>query len=709
MTKQLTGTPSTQRQRRRFAPAALAGHLTLAALVLVALATPPRATAQESPAADLLTVGHYLDMERVGDPQISPDGNQVVFTLSWVNQMEDGFESAVWIMDADGGRRRFLLEGSSPRWSPDGTRLAYLAPGEPQGMQIHVRWMDSEGAISPVTREIESPGNFKWSPDGEHIYFQRFVPHSNPWPIDLPAPPEGANWTAPPRIVDRIHYRYDRIGFLEEGFTHLFRVPSHGGTARQLTSGQWNAGATFAPGVGNVGYDLTPDGGTLLFDGLMEDAAGMYRESHVYALDLASGDIRQLTSERGPWGRPLVSPDGGRIAFTGYPWTSQTYKTTELYVMDADGSNARLVSGDLDRDIGDMHWSGDSRGVFFSAGDRGTMNVHYATTDGTVTQVTEGNHMLSMTSATRGGNAVGTLTSPHEPGDVVTYDLSGAGQIRQLTDANADVLAGKRLGDVEEIWYESTGGTQVQGWIVKPPGFDPGEDYPLILSIHGGPHGMYNVGFSYPYQNFAANGYVSLYTNPRGSTGYGTDFGNAIDNGYPSVDYDDLMAGVDALLERGYINEDQMYVTGCSGGGVLSSWVIGHTTRFAAAGVRCPVINWMSFAGTADITVWGYYRYHGYPWDNPDKYLEHSPLMYVDNVTTPTILITGELDLRTPMAQTEEYYQALKQLGVPTKMLRFQGEYHGTSSKPSNFMRTQLYLMKWFEQYGGQPKMATDG
>ncbi len=215
---------------------------------------------------------------------------------------------------------------------------------------------------------------------------------------------------------------------------------------------------------------------------------------------------------------------------------------------------------------------------------------------------------------------------------------------------------------------------------------------------------MYNVGFSYTYQNFAANGYVVLYTNPRGSTGYGTDFGNAIDNGYPSVDYDDLMAGVDALVDRGYIDEDQMYVTGCSGGGVLSSWVIGHTTRFAAAGVRCPVINWMSFAGNADITVWGYYRYEGFPWDNPDKYLEHSPLMYVGNVTTPTILMTGVLDLRTPMAQTEEYYQALKQVGVPTKMLRFEGEYHGTGSKPSNYMRTQLYLMKWFQEYSkGRP------
>jgi dipeptidyl aminopeptidase/acylaminoacyl peptidase len=269
----------------------------------------------------------------------------------------------------------------------------------------------------------------------------------------------------------------------------------------------------------------------------------------------------------------------------------------------------------------------------------------------------------------------------------------------RLTDVNADVLERVSLGDVEEVWYEVRDGTRVQGWIVKPPGFDPSAEYPLILHIHGGPHAMYNTAFSYAFQNFAAHGYVVLYTNPRGSTGYGTDFGNAIDNGYPSVDYDDLIAGVDEVAGRGYIDTARMYVTGCSGGGVLSSWVIGRTDRFAAAGVRCPVVNWMSFAGTADIVTWGYHRFTGYPWTNPDKYLEHSPLMLVGNVTTPTAVMTGELDLRTPMSQSEEYFQALRAEGVPVVLFRFHDEYHGTGSKPSNFMRTQLYLMSWFERW----------
>jgi dipeptidyl aminopeptidase/acylaminoacyl peptidase len=215
---------------------------------------------------------------------------------------------------------------------------------------------------------------------------------------------------------------------------------------------------------------------------------------------------------------------------------------------------------------------------------------------------------------------------------------------------------------------------------------------------------MYNVAFSYPYQNYAANGYIVLYTNPRGSTGYGTDFGNAIDNGYPSVDHDDLMAGVDSLVGRGYIDEERLFVTGCSGGGVLSSWAIGHTNRFSAAAVRCPVINWISFAGTADVIDWGYHRFNGYFWDNPTKWLEHSPLMHVNKVRTPTLLMTGVLDLRTPMSQTEEYYAALKTLGVPAVMLRFNQEYHGTSSMPSNFLRTQLYIMSWFAKWAEEPR-----
>jgi dipeptidyl aminopeptidase/acylaminoacyl peptidase len=309
--------------------------------------------------------------------------------------------------------------------------------------------------------------------------------------------------------------------------------------------------------------------------------------------------------------------------------------------------------------------------------------------------------MLSLASIARDLTGVGTQSDPDEPGDIVRFSLRRPQPITRLTSVNADVLAGIRLGRVEEVWYASTGGARIQGWIVKPPSFDSSKKYPLIMEIHGGPHAMYNVGFSYQLQNFAANGYVVLYTNPRGSTGYGSAFGNAIERAYPSVDYDDLMAGVDTVVGRGYVDTQRMYVGGCSGGGVLSSWVIGHTTRFAGAAVRCPVINWMSMAGQTDIPLFTYGFFDAPFWEKPDQWLKQSSLMYVGQVKTPTLLMTGELDLRTPMPQTEEYYAALKVLKVPVVMLRFNGEYHGTGSKPSNFMRTQLYMMSWFQKYGG--------
>jgi dipeptidyl aminopeptidase/acylaminoacyl peptidase len=303
--------------------------------------------------------------------------------------------------------------------------------------------------------------------------------------------------------------------------------------------------------------------------------------------------------------------------------------------------------------------------------------------------------------AKNGRVATAIRSSPKSPADVVRIALgrTGPAELTQLTRVNEDLLARVTLGDVERVKYTSSGNTAVEGWIVKPPGFDPSKKYPLLMEIHGGPHGMYGVAFNYMFQNFAANGYVVLYTNPRGSTGYGSAFGNAIQRAYPSVDYDDLMAGVDAVVNKGWVDTTRMYVGGCSGGGVLSSWVIGHTNRFAGAAVRCPVINWMSFAGQTDVPLFTYNFFDAPFWEKPEQWLKQSPLMHVGKVTTPTVVMTGELDLRTPMPQSEEYYAALKMRGVPTALLRFEGEYHGTSSKPSNFMRTQLYMMSWYQKW----------
>ncbi|HSR42482.1 MAG TPA: prolyl oligopeptidase family serine peptidase, partial [Longimicrobiales bacterium] len=277
-----------------------------------------------------------------------------------------------------------------------------------------------------------------------------------------------------------------------------------------------------------------------------------------------------------------------------------------------------------------------------------------------------------------------------------------------LTAVNDDVLHGKTLGEVEEIWYTSKDDFRIQGWIIKPPDFDPSRRYPMMLVIHGGPHSAYDVGFSFGWQEHAAHDYVVLYTNPRGSSAYGTEFGNAIQYAYPGDDFHDLMAGVDTVVNRGYVDEDNMFVYGCSGGGVLTSWIVGHTDRFAAASANCPVTNWMSFVGTTDGIGW-YRDFEDFPWEDPSEHLRRSPLMYVGNVSTPTMLMTGENDLRTPMGQTEEFYQALQVLRVPTAMIRFQDEWHGTSSNPSNFLRTQLFLREWFQRWAGGRAVTDDG
>ena len=660
---------------------------TLPSLLLSLLLLPVALAAQNEPDGTL-KLQTYLDWESVSNPEISPDGSQIIYTRGWVDKINDRRASEIWVMEADGSRKRHLTDGSSPKWSPNGDRILFTDDGEPEGTQIFVRWMDDEGARTQITHLENSPGNVEWSPDGRQIAFTMSVDSDNPWPISLPGRPEGANWTEAPKVVNRLQYRRDRRGYIDEGYSHLFVVPADGGTARRLTDGDWN----------HNGVAWTPDGEEILFTSLrVEDAEHEWRQSDIYSVTVASGEITQLTDRSGPDGSPVPSPDGRLIAYTGNDLTTDTYITRKLYVMDRDGSNVRMISEGFDRQASGMIWADDGSGLYMTVSSEGTRNVHFASVDGGVMQVTEGNHLLSVSSI-GSGTAVGTLSDYHSPGDLISISLSNPGEITQLTDLNSDVLAGVQLGEVEEIRYKSVEDFDIQGWIIKPPDFDPSKKYPLILAIHGGPHGMYNVGFNFGWQNHAANGYVVLYTNPRGSSGYGSAFGNSIKNAYPDKDFDDLMAGVDLVVDRGYIDDQNMFVYGCSGGGVLTSWVVGHTDRFAAASANCPVTNWLSFVGTTDGASW-YRNFEHFPWDDPSEHLRRSPLMYVGNVTTPTMLMTGEGDLRTPMPQTEEYYQALRVLKVPTAMIRFKNEWHGTSSMPSNFLRTQIYLREWFEKH----------
>nr|MBA3269341.1 S9 family peptidase [Acidobacteriota bacterium] len=658
----------------------------------VVLASLPTLIAAQAPASSRVTLDMYLDLETVSDPEISPDGAQIIYTRGWVDKQADRRETSLWVMNADGSKNRFLARGSNARWSPTGDRIAYTAQTEPRGTQIFVRYMDAEGAVSQITRVEKTPSGIAWAPDGSSIAFTMGVEAKNAWTIKMPRAPEGAKWVETPRIVERLDYRSDGAGFDDDAYRHIFTVPATGGTPRQLTDGNWN----------HNGIEWTPDSKQILFSSLrLPDAEYQWRESDIYAVHLDTGAIKQLTTRKGPDGNPQVSPDGKRVAYTGSDWSKDTWQDSKLYVMSIDGTDHRMVSGAWDRSPQSVIWKEDGNGLYFTAQDQGSQNLYLLPIAGVrsddVQSVTRGTQMLTTASIAK-GKAVGVLTSPQKPGDIVTYDLNSPAQMKQLTNVNDDILAGKKLGAVTEMWYSSADGMKIQGWYVTPPDFDPAKKYPMQLHIHGGPHSMYGVGFNFGWQEHAANDYVILYTNPRGSTGYGSSFGNQIMRAYPSKDYDDLMAGVDELLKKGFVDQRNMFVTGCSGGGVLTAWTVGKTDRFAAASANCPVIDWMSCVGTTDGASW-YYNFEKLPWEDPSEHIRRSPLTYVGNVKTPTMLMTGVNDLRTPMPQTEQFYSALKLLKVPTAMIRFNDEWHGTTSRPSNFMRTQLYLRHWFDKH----------
>ncbi len=684
----------------------------LEVLLILAAAVAPRGLASAQAASPTLTVADYLDLERVSNPAISPDGKTVLYARGFVDKINDTWTGAIWQINADGAKNRFLVTGGGAVWSPDGTRIAYVVAAEnPKGAQIFVRYMDAEGATTQITRLTESPGNITWSPDGKWISFTSFVPKASDWSIEMPAPPPNAKWTPAPRVADRLHYRADHQGYTEPGFTHLFVVAADGGSPRQVTRGDWSVGAAFDGIVVGGSHSWTPDGRSILFDGFAEPTSDRnFRESNIYSVDLASGAMKKLTATKGSWMAPRVSPDGKTVAFAGRELLPVVWQTADLYVMNIDGSASRDLTRAIDREMGAFGgasaiWAPDGTGLYVSPGDRGTENILFVPLIGAPRYLTTGNHSLSVSSIARTGEMVGIRSSFQQPGDVVriTADKKAGVQITQLTQVNDDLLQGKKLATAEEIWYPSTGGAKIQGWIVKPPFFDPSKKYPMLLEIHGGPQGMYGVGFDMMWQTFAANDYVVLYLNPRGSTGYGDAFVRTIEKNYPGPDYDDLMAGVDTVLGRGYVDSKQLYVSGCSGGGALSSWMIGHTNRFAAAAVRCPVTNWTGMAGNADVPYFAYAFFDKPFWEDPMTWWKQSSLAYVGNVTTPTLLMTGVLDMRTPMPQTEEFYAALKVRGIPTKLLRFENEWHGTESVPSNWMRTMLYMMSWFKQY---PKPA---
>lgn len=647
-----------------------------------------------------------FNLEYVSEVQVSPNGKYVAYVRRSNDIMSDSSRANVWLASVDGKSHRPLLSSKksyySIRWSPDGSRLAYLSneEGKPQ---LYVRWMDT-GQTALVTNVTSNPSNITWSPDGKHIAFTMSVDaKEKPLDIKMPKKPDGAKWSPSFQYITKARYQADGRGILEPAYTHIFIVPADGGTARQLTSGNYHH---------NGRLSFSPDSDKIYFSANRSDNWEYEPvEGDIFSVDMM-GNIEQLTNDKGLESSPVVSPDGKYIAYARRDDEKVMYKNSYLYVMKSDGTDAKNLTKDVDNSVSNFHWK-DNKHVYFQQSVRGLAQVDVVSLSGSVKAVAKG----------LGGTTLGrpyVFGTYHAVGDVVAYTKGRTDRPadlyvttrneRQLTALNEDVLGHKQLGEVKEIVYPSSiDGEEIQGWYILPPNYDSSKTYPLILEIHGGPNLAYGPVFTVELQRMAAEGYVVFYDNHRGSTGYGERFALLLQGKYSSeYDFSDHMSGVDALIEKGIADPERLFITGGSAGGIASAYAIGLTNRFKAAVVAKPVINWLSKVLTADSGLYQIpFQFPGKPWDNVEHYWKRSPLSLVGNVTTPTMLITGVEDKRTPMSETEQFYQALKIQKVDSVLVKVPGSPHGIASKPSRMIGKVENILAWFKKYDSVQSQST--
>ena len=648
----------------------------------------------------------YLDvfeLEYANNPQISPDGEYVVYQRSGFDIMEDKSKSSLWLIDINDPKRHHKLTNrevseSSPSWSPNGDRIAFVSSTD-EGSEIYLYWTNS-GAIARLTQLENSPSSLEWSPDGKSIAFTMKVNSKAPVIAKMPEKPENAKWAKAPRITDRLKHEADGSGYLKPGFNHIFVVPAEGGTARQITEGDFNHSGKLS---------WSRDGERIFFSAnRSEDWEYDFRNSEVYSVNLKNGSIQQLTERSGPDESAIVSPDGKLVAYLGFEDKVQTYQVNQLNIMDLDGSNKKLVSKDLDRSISDIVWAENSKQLYFMYNDLGNTKIATIDLKGKVKDITDnvGGTTLGRPyasgsySVSNDGKIAYTVSKTDRPADIGIIE-EGDNAAKIITGLNEDLLSYRNMGKVEEIWYKSSVDQRdIQGWIVYPPNFKEGEKYPLLVENHGGPILNYGPHFSAEIQLYAAQGYVVFYPNPRGSTSYGEEFGNLLYNNYPGDDYNDVMDGVDAVIEKGFVDTNELFVTGGSAGGIMTAWIIGKTNRFRASVVAKPVVNWISKTLVAD-NYYGYAdsRYPGQPWENFEGYWKFSPLSLVGNVETPTMVMVGMDDLRTPPSEAKQLYHALKLRKIETVLVEIPEASHGIAARPSNLITKVAHTIAWFEKF----------
>lgn len=672
----------------------------LLAVGAVGLTAP--ASAQSGDALTPFEPLQVFGLEYAADPQLSPDGRHIAYMRVSGDIMRDRFRPTIWLYDIENADHRPLAHGhgsyASPRWSPSGDRLAFIATEDGRS-ELRAIYLDTQEIVT-IAATPAAPRAFLWTPDGGRVVFTMFRPEDPPSPAALPRRPSGASWAEAALVFETTTYRRDGAGYVPPGTVHLYEAPAEGGTPRRLTDETADIGP----------MTITPDGRSVIVSANFEPGAEADPiESDLYAIDLINGARTRLTDRDGPDAAPAISPDGRTIAYTGFDDRRRGFQVAQLYVVDRDGGTPRSLTADLDRTVRAPAWSPDGRHLYFLFDDAGITYLARTSLTGDREVIARNVGGTSMGRPYPGGSfSVGpdgrvatVTTTPSRPGELTLVDQ---GRRRVLTALNEDLLGHTEMGRVEAIrTASSVDGLEVEGWLVFPPGFDPAQRYPLLLEIHGGPYANYGPRFSAEMQLYAAAGYVTLYANPRGSTSYGEAFADYIHQAYPGDDHLDLLSLTDAVIERGYIDPDRLYITGGSGGGVLTAWIISATDRFRAAAVAKPVINWASFTLTADISAYvARHWFPGMPWEEPELYWRLSPLSRVGEVDTPTMVMTGEADYRTPSSEAEQYYQALRLRGVPSRLVRLPGAPHGIASRPSHLLAKVAEILAWFEDYDGE-------
>ncbi len=680
----------------------------------------------------------------IADPQVAPDGSRVAFVRVTVNAKKDGYDTAIWTVSTSSGEPHQLTAGprdSSPRWSPDGQNICFVRvpekDGRPDQPQLFMLSMQG-GEAWQFTSLPRGSGNPQWSPNGKIISFsngattEELAKQKETLPVPAPAsatqpaasPTPNASPKPSPeresdvRVITRAVYRSNDSGYLD------FKHPSHIWVVNAPRTGEDKVTPTQLTRMnysdGNVTWAKDSQSIYFVSDHRDEPYYDLPK-TDVYVVPVEGGQASRVTTFDMSAAAFSLSPNGKQVAFyASKNRPVQSYTEPDLWVLDLSGeAQPRNLTANFDYDLGSgvggdnsaprggggfpPVWSADGKSIIALYGKEGKANLgRFDVTTGKETDVTTGNQAVLSFRATQDGSKFALLIStPTRIGDLFWLDKAGSTP-KQLTHVNDELFSKLNLTEPEEIWYTSFDGKKIHTWVQKPPNFDPNKKYPLILNIHGGPHTAYGWVFDHEFQWMAAKGYVVLYPNPRGSTTYGQDFGNIIQYHYPGDDFKDLMVGVDELLKRGYIDEKKLGVTGGSGGGLLTDWTVGHTTRFAAAVAQRDIASWADWWYTADFTLFQPSWFKAPPFEDPEDYKARSPITYINDVKTPMMFILGEADWRTPTyAGGEEMFRALKYKKIPTVMVRFPNETHelSRSGQPWHRIERLEHIVGWFDKW----------